>query len=85
MVFAIFFLFIGVEPFLPILLVDGKVVHFPIVCDFRHRVTRIREMDGVANLSIGGMEWCDAKVSAEIALGGEVFTPVEMLTEDVLA
>ena len=42
-------------------------------------------MDGVANLSIGCMEWCDAKVSAEIAFGGEVFAPVEMLTEDVLA
>ena len=84
-VFAIFFFIIGSEPFLPIFLIDGKVVHFPIVCDFRHRVTRIREMDGVANLSIGGMEWCDAKVSAEIALGGEVFTPVEILTEDVLA
>ena len=41
-------------------------------------------MDGVANLSIGGMEWCDAKVSAEIALGGEVFAPVETLTENVL-
>ena len=83
-VFAIFFI-IGSEPFLPIFLVDGKVVHFPIICDFRHRFTRIREMDGVANLSIGGMEWCDAKVSAEIALGGEVFAPVETLTENVLA
>ena len=42
-------------------------------------------MDGVANLSIGDMEWSDAKVSAEIALGGKVFAPVEMLTEYVLA
>ena len=42
-------------------------------------------MDSIADLSIGGMECSDAKVSAEIALGGEVFAPVEMLTEDVLA
>lgn len=40
-------------------------------------------MDGVANLSIGGMEWCDAKVSAEITSGGNVFAPVEMLIENV--
>lgn len=42
-------------------------------------------MDGIADLSIGDMERSDAKVSAEIALGGEVFAPVETLTEDVLA
>ena len=84
-VFAIFFFIIGSEPFLPIFLIDGKVVHLPIVCDFGHRVTRIREMDGIADLSIGGMEWCDAKVSAEIALGGEVFAPVETHTATVLA
>ena len=42
-------------------------------------------MDGVANLSIGGMEWDDTKVSAEIASGGKVFAPVETLTENVLA
>ena len=68
---------------MPIFLIDGKVVHFPIVCDFRHQVTRIREMDGVANLSIGGMEWCDAKVSAEIASGGKIFAPVETFIENV--
>ena len=83
-VFAIFFI-IGSEPFLPIFLIDGKVVHLPIICDFGHRVTRIREMDGVANLSIGDMEWSDAKVSAEIALGGKVFAPVETLIENVSA
>ena len=42
-------------------------------------------MDGIANLSIGDMERSDAKVSAEIASGGKVFAPVEMLTENVLA
>ena len=42
-------------------------------------------MDGIANLSIGDMERSDAKAFAEIALGGEVFAPVEMLTENVLA
>ena len=70
---------------MPIFLVNGEFVHFPIVCEFRHWVTRVREMDGIANLSIGDMERSDAKVSAEIALGGEVFAPVETLTEDVLA
>ena len=40
-------------------------------------------MDGIADLSIGGMEWSDAKVSAEIAFGGEVFAPVETLIENV--
>ena len=42
-------------------------------------------MDGIADLSIGGMEGCDAKVAAELAVGGGVFAPVETLTEDVLA
>ena len=59
------------QPFLPIFLIDGEVVHFPIICEFRHWVTRVREMDGIANLSIGDMERSDAKVSAEIASGGK--------------
>ena len=40
-------------------------------------------MDGIADLSIGDMERSDAKVSAEIASGGKVFAPVEMLIENV--
>ena len=40
-------------------------------------------MDGVANLSLGSMERSDAKVYAEIALGGKVFAPVETLFENV--
>ena len=83
-VFAIFFI-IGSEPFLPIFLIDGDVVHFPIVCKLGHRVTRIREMDGIAYLPIGDMEWSDAKVSAEIASGSKVFAPVETLIENVSA
>ena len=81
-VFAIFFI-IGSEPFLPIFLIDGKVVHLPIICEFGHWVTRVREMDGIADLSIGDMERSDAKVSAEIASGGKVFAPVETLIENV--
>ena len=81
-VFAIFFI-IGSEPFLPIFLIDGKVVHLPIICDFGHRVTRIRKMDGITDLPIGYMERSDAKVSAKIASGGKVFAPVETLIENV--
>ena len=44
---------------------------------------RLREMDGIADLSIGDMERSDAKVSAEIASGGKVFAPVETLIENV--
>ena len=40
-------------------------------------------MDCIADLSIGDMERSDAKVSAEIALGGKVFAPVETLIENV--
>ena len=82
-VFAIFFFIIGSEPFLPIFLIDGKVVHLPIICEFGHWVTRVREMDGIADLSIGDMERSDAKVSAEIASGGKVFASVETLIENV--
>ena len=46
-------------------------------------VTRVREMDGIADLSIGDMERSDAKVSAEIASGGKVFAPVETFIENV--
>ena len=42
-------------------------------------------MDGIAYLPIGDMEWSDAKVSAEIALGGKVFAPVETFIENVSA
>ena len=44
---------------------------------------RLREMDGIADLSIGDMERSDEKVSAEIASGGKVFAPVETLIENV--
>ena len=70
---------------MPIFLVNGEFVHFPIVYEFRHWVTRERKMDGIADLSIGDMERSDAKVSAEIALGGKVFAPVETLIENVSA
>ena len=40
-------------------------------------------MDCIADLSIRDMERSDAKVSAEIASGGEVFAPVETLFENV--
>ena len=81
--FFLLIIFFVSKPFLPIFLVNGEVVHFPIICEFGHWVTRVRKMDCIANLSIGGMEWSDAKVSAEIALGGEVFAPVETLIENV--
>lgn len=79
---TIFLIFVS-KPFLPIFLIDGEFVHFPIICEFGHWVTRVREMDGIADLSIGDMERSDAKVSAEIASGGKVFAPVETLIENV--
>ena len=78
----IFLIFVS-KPFLPIFLVNGEFVHFPIICEFRHWVTRVRKMDGIADLSIGDMERSDAKVSAEIASGGKIFAPVETFIENV--
>lgn len=80
----IFLIFVS-EPFLPILLINGEVIHFPIVCEFGHRFTRIREMDSIADLPIGDVERSDTKVSAEIASGGKIFAPVETLIENVSA
>ena len=40
-------------------------------------------MDCIVDLPIGDMQRSDAKVSAEIASGGEVFAPFETLIENV--
>ena len=38
--------------FLPVLFVKGQFVQLPIIFDFRHRLTRIREIEAETYLSI---------------------------------
>ena len=68
---------------LPILFINGQSVHFPIIFHFRH--IGIREIHGIAYLTVRAVQGYNTNLVAIIRLRRTVFTPVETACRNIAA
>ena len=67
----------------PFLAVNGQFAHFPIVFHFRY--IGIREVHGIAYLSVRAMQRGNANLPTEVRLRRAVFSPVETTCGNIAA
>lgn len=78
------FVFLRGEVFLPVHVIDGKFLHFPVILYFRHRGL-VREIDGVAYFAIGAEQGSDGYLPAVIPSAPFIALPTEIAVPDVHA